>query len=715
MIGDTISVRNIGKFRYFCQKILPAVYDDSLSYYELLNKVVWYLNTVIDEVNVHSDAIKELQEELQNFIDGNFDDIIEEKVEQWFEENEPSIMAAIEELQNRVTDIENNEEYTYFNNSITNNDNKSTLQIAAFDGQPIFLVNQTASNSIDDVAFEDKTFKEVFEDDNIIEYDNSTYSWDTGDATLSGNVVITEEENNIPTLDFNTLQSGSNCSIIFPQRTFLEGHVYILLGQYNTTTYNGGFYGVRSINRFMFDGVCDNIYHTFLHVICHPDADDESDYPLPSNLSNVLNVGVFYDAYALTQPYIHTKVRLLTLIDITEYTTSITNIKKAFDKYVGIKTNKNQQKYYVKLNNLRYYTDYDLKTFIRMMRYRAYSLGATSSHWFTSNGLPANNSISQASDVNYGTVVDLMRVGLGAFSNNVLQNILSRNNTILNIYGNTSLTMSEFRNYNTSDYPYSVMVNENLKALESPSISMPYDILGFKGGSLGASGNEMPWTYATPNVGIFRSYVGTTEFINNQTLLYVIHGYKGSPNVHRDIVYAIQQYMLQMNINDGVPLTEEQEAALALGQPLYAALKALESDENQPIAWGAMVLPNNSYLYTSLTNEQLFEDNISDTPIHLHHFVNESKLYPFASTTKLLTCLLVCESGIDLTEQFSIVSSDITIGSGTVLRPDMKINCRDLMYLALWNSDNDSCNALGRIIGHEFTQNYNNQTIVKFQ
>lgn len=38
-------------FRFWCQKVLPLVYDDSLSYYELLNKVVDYLNSTIEDVN----------------------------------------------------------------------------------------------------------------------------------------------------------------------------------------------------------------------------------------------------------------------------------------------------------------------------------------------------------------------------------------------------------------------------------------------------------------------------------------------------------------------------------------------------------------------------------------------------------------------------------------------------------------------------------------
>ena len=41
----------IPKFKFWCQKILPLVYDDSLSYMELLCKVIDYLNKVIEDVN----------------------------------------------------------------------------------------------------------------------------------------------------------------------------------------------------------------------------------------------------------------------------------------------------------------------------------------------------------------------------------------------------------------------------------------------------------------------------------------------------------------------------------------------------------------------------------------------------------------------------------------------------------------------------------------
>ena len=63
-------------FRYWCQKVLPLVYDDSLSYYELLCKVLDYLNKTMhdvdtlhgDVVNLHT-AYKKLQEYVNSYFD----------------------------------------------------------------------------------------------------------------------------------------------------------------------------------------------------------------------------------------------------------------------------------------------------------------------------------------------------------------------------------------------------------------------------------------------------------------------------------------------------------------------------------------------------------------------------------------------------------------------------------------------------------------------
>lgn len=58
-------------FKFWCQKIIPLVYDNSMSYYELLCKVVEYLNQVIEQVDKNSaqiainvQDIKDLKSEL---------------------------------------------------------------------------------------------------------------------------------------------------------------------------------------------------------------------------------------------------------------------------------------------------------------------------------------------------------------------------------------------------------------------------------------------------------------------------------------------------------------------------------------------------------------------------------------------------------------------------------------------------------------------------
>lgn len=69
-------------FRYWCYKVLPLVYDDSLSYYELLCKVYEYINSIIDEDKVLSEEIEELKSELvvvKEWID-NFDTSYAEKI-----------------------------------------------------------------------------------------------------------------------------------------------------------------------------------------------------------------------------------------------------------------------------------------------------------------------------------------------------------------------------------------------------------------------------------------------------------------------------------------------------------------------------------------------------------------------------------------------------------------------------------------------------------
>lgn len=70
----------INKFRFWCQKVIPLVYDESLSYYEVLCKICDKLNTTITNVNELIDAYNQLKE----FFDSDeFKELIEEKLDEY--------------------------------------------------------------------------------------------------------------------------------------------------------------------------------------------------------------------------------------------------------------------------------------------------------------------------------------------------------------------------------------------------------------------------------------------------------------------------------------------------------------------------------------------------------------------------------------------------------------------------------------------------------
>lgn len=72
-------------FRAWCQKVLPLVYDDSLSYYELLCKVLKHLNLTIEDVN-----------ELKQIVTGGVDieTIVEEQLDQMVEDGTMDAIIA---------------------------------------------------------------------------------------------------------------------------------------------------------------------------------------------------------------------------------------------------------------------------------------------------------------------------------------------------------------------------------------------------------------------------------------------------------------------------------------------------------------------------------------------------------------------------------------------------------------------------------------------
>lgn len=98
-----------------CQKVLPAVYDDSLSYYESICKLVHKINELIEWTNQFDvdtitqevldtvrGELKDTIDELYTYID-NGDNALNEKITQVYK----TIDTKYDELDNKYTDITN--------------------------------------------------------------------------------------------------------------------------------------------------------------------------------------------------------------------------------------------------------------------------------------------------------------------------------------------------------------------------------------------------------------------------------------------------------------------------------------------------------------------------------------------------------------------------------------------------------------------------------
>ena len=67
-MGVNLNMDNPQRFKFWCQKVLPLVYDDSLSYYEVLCKLTKYMNGLVEDMQ---HLTEEWQVELAEWLDKN--------------------------------------------------------------------------------------------------------------------------------------------------------------------------------------------------------------------------------------------------------------------------------------------------------------------------------------------------------------------------------------------------------------------------------------------------------------------------------------------------------------------------------------------------------------------------------------------------------------------------------------------------------------------
>lgn len=92
-------------FKSWCRKILPLVYDDSISYYEVLCKLTEYIQTLIDQMGDYDNLeteIQELQQEvnlvkedLEKVKNGDYMSLYIDSLANWIDANLQEMVARI--------------------------------------------------------------------------------------------------------------------------------------------------------------------------------------------------------------------------------------------------------------------------------------------------------------------------------------------------------------------------------------------------------------------------------------------------------------------------------------------------------------------------------------------------------------------------------------------------------------------------------------------
>lgn len=102
-------LHELKNFNFWCQKVLPCVFDESLSFYEVLSKMVVYINEMIEneedfdkKLSNYGVDIKQLKKDV-NFLknevekvrDGGYVSLYLESIKKWIDKNVQNLVADI--------------------------------------------------------------------------------------------------------------------------------------------------------------------------------------------------------------------------------------------------------------------------------------------------------------------------------------------------------------------------------------------------------------------------------------------------------------------------------------------------------------------------------------------------------------------------------------------------------------------------------------------
>ena len=219
-------------FRFWCQKALPLVYDDSLSYYELLCKVVDYLNKTMENVEtLHSDVtnLHTAYEKLQSYVNNYFSSLdVQEEINNKLDEmaSNGELYEIIRRYTNPIIN-EQNEKINEQNEKIdvlkSRMDTFASLPSGSTAGNAELTDIRVGYNSVVYPSAGDAVRKQVSELNNnldntsglldmiIPKLENGIYNIDTGNKEYYDNLYRTKD---LIKKKKNTVKTNYNCTLV---------------------------------------------------------------------------------------------------------------------------------------------------------------------------------------------------------------------------------------------------------------------------------------------------------------------------------------------------------------------------------------------------------------------------------------------------------------------------------------------------------------------
>lgn len=245
----------IEDIKWWCYKVLPLVYEDSLSYYELLCKVIQKINEIIPVVNITDDKITDaVNKELQTMItDGTLDEVINEQIFGELNAKVDRVIADNVILNNQMGELQTNVE-----NEITEIRQETTQSVKNVSDYYLNVLNFGADNTgseYSDTAFSNAlseaaskgskllipigTYKlkdTIYTDSSFIYKDSGIYS----EKPLMVSSKLKESSYDCTFekfVELSYIKANENTGS-FQSAVYIPNSNHIILGFSNTDTYN---------------------------------------------------------------------------------------------------------------------------------------------------------------------------------------------------------------------------------------------------------------------------------------------------------------------------------------------------------------------------------------------------------------------------------------------------------------------------------------------